>query len=71
MSLMQENMAFALAAATFSNIACVLMAHTERYAIQAKLTWLIACMFAIRLAIGLLKYRSLEQRLQKYTKGGL
>jgi hypothetical protein len=37
MSLMQENMALALAAATFSNIACALMAQTERYAVQAKL----------------------------------
>lgn len=68
MSLMQENMALALAAATFSNMACVLMSRAEKYALQAKLVWIVAGIFAVRLAIGLLKFRAMEQRMNRFTK---
>lgn len=71
MSLMQENMALALAAATFSNMACVLMSRAERFAVQAKIAWLIACVFAVRLIVGLLKARALERKQQKYIRGGM
>lgn len=68
--LMQENMAYALAAATFANMALVLTTMTERLALQAKLLWLLALIFFVRLVIGMLKYRTLEARLQKFVRGG-
>lgn len=68
--LMQENMAYALAAATFANMALVLSTATERIAFQAKILWLLALIFFVKLVIGLLKYRSLEGRLRKFVRGG-
>jgi predicted unusual protein kinase regulating ubiquinone biosynthesis (AarF/ABC1/UbiB family) len=68
LTLMQENMALALAAATFSNMAVALMARAEEFAVQAKLVWLIASLFAFRLVVGLARQRALDRRLDKYTR---
>lgn len=69
-SLMQNNMALALAATTLSNMALVLTTSAERFAVQARVLWVLAAIVAIRLVIGLMKYRSLEARLNKFVKGG-
>lgn len=67
-ALMQENTAFGLAAATFSNMAVALMARAEVFAIQARMAWVLAALFAVRLVIGLMKQRSLDRKLEKYTR---
>lgn len=67
-SLMQNNMALGLAAATLTNMALVLTTAAERFAIQARLLWLLAAIVSVRLLIGLLKYRSLDARLRKYVR---
>lgn len=69
-SLMQTNMGLALMATTFANMGVVLMTASERFAVQARVIWLLAAIFTVRLAIGLLKYRGLDARLRKYAKGG-
>lgn len=69
-TLMQDNMALALAATALSNMAVVLSTAAERFAMQARLLWLLAAIFAVKLVIGLIKYRSLDARLRKYIKGG-
>lgn len=68
-ALMQNNMALALAATTLTNMALVLTTAAERFAAQARLLWLLAAIVAVRLVIGLLKYRSLDARLRKYVRG--
>lgn len=70
MSLMQDNMSFAMAAATFSNMALVLSTAAERFALQARVLWLLAIIFCVRLIIGLIKYRALEARLRKFVRSG-
>lgn len=67
-ALMQNNMALALAATTLTNMALVLTTAAERFAVQARLLWLLAAIVAVRLLIGLLKYRSLDARLRKYVR---
>ncbi|CAN8069696.1 unnamed protein product, partial [Agarophyton chilense] len=64
-SLMQSNMALALGATTFSNMALMLTASAERFALQAKILWLLAALFAVKLVIGIIKYRALDARLRK------
>lgn len=70
MTLMQNNMSFAMAAASCTNMALVLTTAAERFAVQAKMLWLLALVFSVKLAIGLLKYRALDARLRKFVRGG-
>ncbi|KAI0562550.1 Protein kinase-like protein [Gracilaria domingensis] len=51
-------------ATTFSNMAIVLTASAERFAVQARLLWLLAAIFAVKLIIGIVKYRALDARLR-------
>lgn len=67
-TLMQNNMALAIAAATLSNMALILTTAAERFAIQARILWLLAAVVAMRLIIGLLSYRALEARMRKYVR---
>lgn len=67
-TLMQNNMALAIAAATLSNMALVLTTSAERFALQARILWLFAAIVTVRLLIGLLKYRSLDARMRKFVK---
>lgn len=69
-SMMQSNMALAMAATSLSNMAIVLTACAERFAVQARLLWLLAAIVSVRLVVGLLKYRALDARLRKYVRGG-
>lgn len=69
-SLMQDNIAFALAAASCANMALVLTTAAQKFALQARLLWLLALIFFVRLAIGLIKSRALEARLRKYVRNG-
>lgn len=69
-SLMQDNMAFAMATATFANMALVLTTAAERFALQARFLWLLALVFCVRLVIGLFKYRALQTKLRKYVRSG-
>ena len=68
-SLMQDNMALAMAATTFSNMAIVLTAAAERFALQAKILWLLAAIVSVKLLMGLMKYRAMDKRLRKYVNG--
>lgn len=68
-SLAQGNMSLTLVASTFANMAVVLSTAGEQFAIHAKLVWLLAVIVTVRLIIGLLKFRSVESRLKKYTRG--
>lgn len=67
-TLMQTNMALAMAAATLSNMAMMLTVAAERFAVQARILWLLAAIVAVKLLIGLMKYRSLDARLRKYVR---
>lgn len=67
--LMQNNMALAMAATTLSNMALVLTTSAQRFAIQARVLWLLAAIVSVKLLIGLLKYRSLDSRLRRFVKG--
>eukprot|EP00172_Hildenbrandia_rubra_P003227 Plantae.Rhodophyta-Hildenbrandia_rubra.ctg4899.p1 GENE.Plantae.Rhodophyta-Hildenbrandia_rubra.ctg4899~~Plantae.Rhodophyta-Hildenbrandia_rubra.ctg4899.p1 ORF type:complete len:635 (-),score=129.55 Plantae.Rhodophyta-Hildenbrandia_rubra.ctg4899:1772-3676(-) len=67
MSLMQENMGMAIIAAMLTNAACVLSTSAEKYATQARIVWLMALIVACRLAVGVLKLKALDQRMQKFT----
>lgn len=67
-TLMQTNMSLTIVAATFANMACVLTA-AERFALQARVLWLLAAIFTVKLIISVLKFRGVEKRLKKYTKG--
>ncbi len=68
MSIMQQNMGLALLASTVSNMAVVLSTAGQRFALQAKFLWLVAAVATVRLIIGILKFRAVEKRLNKYTK---
>lgn len=68
-TLMQQNMSLTLIAATFANMAVVLSTAGERFAIQARVLWLLAVIVTIKLIVGVMKYRSVEKRLKKYTRG--
>lgn len=70
-SLMQSNMALAIAAATLANMALVLTTAAERFAIQARVLWLLAAVVALKLILGLIKYRALEARLRKYVRSDI
>lgn len=69
-SLMQDNMAFAMATATFANMALILTTAVERFAFQARLLWMLTFIFFVRLIIGLFKYRALQAKLRKFVRTG-
>jgi len=68
MNIMQQNLSLTLVAATFANMAVVLSTAGQKFALQAKLIWLLAIIVSIKLIIGILKYKAVEKRLRKYTK---
>lgn len=70
MALMQHNLSFAMAAASCTNMALVLTTAAEKFAVQSRMLWLLAACFSVKLAIGILKYRSLDARLRKFVRGG-
>lgn len=66
---MQENLAWALAAASFANMALTLTATTEKFLLHVKMLWLLALVFFVKLIVGMVRFRSLKVRQSKFVRG--